>query len=286
MDDEYCPEILVLGPGGMKGFLELGALHYLESKGHLKKVKKIVGCSIGSIIGLLLTIGYKIQEIMVEASKVNLFSEVDRFSISKTKDYVGFISNDIPRDFLDKAVRMKCGGVVPSLSGLFALFNKELITTSVNLSQMKTVYFSRELAPELSCVDAVLLSINIPLLFYKLLYKGEIYVDGAFRDPYPIDIVDDKKTNILGIYIRSDYSPSPPDAADYCYRIVQLPIDAIYEIKRKESSPKCNHILLRTKHLDVTGITYTTQNIIDLIVEGYETAKDFVMTSKEVKSHL
>jgi predicted acylesterase/phospholipase RssA len=272
----FKPRVLVLGPGGMKGFLHLGALKYLEKFGHLTEVQKYVGCSVGSIIGLLLLVGYKVQEIMVEAGKVNLFNEADHFSISKSKDYVGIISNSTPKDFLEKAVKLKCGGI-PSLSELYERSGKELITVSVNLSKMKSVYFNKNEFPDLPCVDAVLLSINIPLLFYKLMYQGEIFIDGAFCDPYPIHILDDKLTDILGIYITSSFLEDRDiNFADYFYRIVQIPIDTIYEMKKKGSSPKCRHLLLKTENLDTTGVTFSTESIVRMIVDGYYSAEDFV----------
>ena len=283
MSDTYLPEALVLGPGGLRGYLELGALRYLESRGHLRNVKKFVGCSIGSIISLLLVLGYRVQDIIVDAVKVNLFRCVDQFSITKSKDYVGIISNDIPREFLEHAVKKKCAGSIPSLINLFRLFGRELITTSVNLSRMETVYFSKDATPDLSCIDAVLLSINIPLLFYRLLYQGDVYVDGAFRDPYPVSCVDDQNTSVLGIYILISPTPTTElEVGDYCYRIVQLPIDALYEIKRKSASAKCRHLLIRTDHIDVTGVTYTKDDIVNMIVIGYNDAKTFILQDDPV----
>ncbi|GAH01238.1 unnamed protein product, partial [marine sediment metagenome] len=55
--EEWKPNILVIGPGGIKGFYYCGALLSLDSGGILSDVDTIVGCSVGSLIGLLLISG-------------------------------------------------------------------------------------------------------------------------------------------------------------------------------------------------------------------------------------
>ena len=50
----WPPEVIVIGPGGCKGFLELGALLYLEKEGYLRSVKTYAGVSVGAVISLLI----------------------------------------------------------------------------------------------------------------------------------------------------------------------------------------------------------------------------------------
>lgn len=68
----WRPQALVLSPRGEKGFLQLGALAYLDGKHFLTDVKTICGCSVGSIIGLLYASGCKPTEIIDHASKINI----------------------------------------------------------------------------------------------------------------------------------------------------------------------------------------------------------------------
>ena len=55
---------LVISGGGVKGILHLGALKILEEK-YIKKYKNFAGSSAGSIIVLLLCIGYTYNDIMM-----------------------------------------------------------------------------------------------------------------------------------------------------------------------------------------------------------------------------
>lgn len=271
----FLPDALVLGPGGMKGYTILGSLLLLEEKGCLKKIRHVVGCSIGSLIGLLWIIGYSVKEIFEEALRMDIFKDIAHFSLSQTTDYVGIFSNDAPKDFLTRLVKGKCGGVIPTLDGIYKMFGIELETVSVNLSKGITVYFNKIEHPKLSCVDAVLLSINIPLLFYKITYDGDLYVDGGIGDPYPIKRVDDGKRIVLGFYIK-EVKNIDHNAIDYIYFIFQYPIDELYQIKKKQASDKVIHLLLECETIDMTGITYSPRDISKMFVCGYCRASKLV----------
>jgi predicted acylesterase/phospholipase RssA len=51
-------DTLYLSPGGIKGYSILGVISVLEKKQLLQYYKTIMGSSVGSIIGLLIIIGY------------------------------------------------------------------------------------------------------------------------------------------------------------------------------------------------------------------------------------
>ena len=69
-------DTLILGPGGVKGFLELGSLYCLERKGELNGIKTYIGVSIGSLISLLLTSNFKVLDIFLEFISIHIKSEL------------------------------------------------------------------------------------------------------------------------------------------------------------------------------------------------------------------
>ena len=73
----WKPDVLVLGPGAIKGFYMLGGLSKLEHNGYLSNVKVWVGVSIGSVISLLLICGYSIKEIIEIAINTDILSEMN-----------------------------------------------------------------------------------------------------------------------------------------------------------------------------------------------------------------
>lgn len=232
------PQALILGPGGVKGFIELGALLTLEEQGFLNDVQTIVGVSVGAIIGLLLCAGYSVNEVIMMALKAELFHDLGSCGFVATAQAIrenkGLMSNTAVRRELEHHIRKKFG-MIPTLRGLHLVTGIKFVVTTLNLTKKQTEYLSYENEPTLSCVDAVLLSINIPFVFYQLRYRGNLYIDGAFGDPYPMNLfAHDYGTEmrVLGLYIPSCWDVggrrsggSENDPLTYLFSVVQSMID-------------------------------------------------------------
>jgi predicted acylesterase/phospholipase RssA len=216
IETPWTPDTLVLGPGGIRGFMELGALLAFEQEGHLNDITTVVGVSVGALIGLLFTAGLTVGEIIDTALHVDFFEDVESiiqilksdkpynaFSRFPTvRDRKGLLSNDVVKKELQRQLIAKFG-FTPSLHQLYLATGIKFIATSMNLRQRQPVYLSYETDPDLSVIDAVLLSMNIPLIFYQLRYKGDLHIDGAFANPYPVDLFRNTDKRILGLSILS-----------------------------------------------------------------------------------
>jgi predicted acylesterase/phospholipase RssA len=175
-------------------------------------------------------------------------------------------------------------GFVPTMKQLYTLTQCTLVCVTMNIDKDEVEYISHETEPSLSCVDAALMSMNIPLLFYKIKYHNSIYIDGAFGNPYPVDYYDDGKTNILGIYIKSK-SPDNVKSVDdnnlwYIYKILFSSMNQNRELLLKRSSDKCKHIELSTSVVDMTGFTLDHKTKADMISIGYRRGLEFL---REIK---
>ncbi len=84
------PETLIVGSGGTKGFLFIGALEVFNEKGILKNVKKYVGVSVGSIISLYMILGFTTLEILNKAIDLDLFKST-KFELNKIIEKKGLI---------------------------------------------------------------------------------------------------------------------------------------------------------------------------------------------------
>ena len=69
----WKPRVLVLGPGGIKGFAILGCLALLEDNGLFNETDTYCGVSIGALICLLMVAGYEIREIIGKAALLDIF---------------------------------------------------------------------------------------------------------------------------------------------------------------------------------------------------------------------
>ena len=70
---------LVLGSGGIYGFTILGALKYLEDNNFYKReeLNNILGVSIGAILGLFISLGYELDEIIELGMKLDFFKLIN-----------------------------------------------------------------------------------------------------------------------------------------------------------------------------------------------------------------
>jgi len=275
----WKPEILVLGPGGIKGFLELGALVGLEKAGILSDVTTYVGVSVGAIISLLLVVGYTVTEIIVEAADANIFEDFSSVSWKDIKENFGLVSSAPIKRKLTRRVMEKFG-YVPTLEQLYHSTGLELICVTANLDKEITEYMSYRTEPNMSSVDAVMYSMNIPIVFYKLKYKGCVYVDGALGNPYPVDEYDDGLVDILGVYIestrRTEREPSESTTTMYVHKIIEFTMSQLRDRIIKTCSEKCKHLCLQSNIVDSTGLTIDAHLKADMILAGYADAQRFL----------
>ena len=77
------------------------------------------------------------------------------------------------------------------------------------MSTLSATYFSPIETPEFDVKTAIRMSCSLPIFFSAVRHEGEVYVDGALTDAFPIDYVAglDTTNNILGIrYDSAEYS--------------------------------------------------------------------------------
>ena len=284
MDNYKKKKYIVLGSGGVKGFYILGALYQLKINEYLDDIDGYSGSSVGAIISLLMVCGYKVEEIMAMASESSIFN--DFFTIEKIqemKNNLGILSNIAVRKFLDFAVKDKIG-MIPTLQELYDMTNIELYTVSYNIDKMKTVYFSYQTHPDLDCITAVLLSINIPLLFYKSIYKKCSYIDGAFCDPLPLYPFDDGNNQILCIYVKVSTNQTSNNFIEemtyYLQQIAEASITKIRNMIISMSSDQCQFIEIITDIVNTTGINISMNDKIKMIYNGIEAAKLYSIFNK------
>ncbi len=282
-DSEWLPTVIGIGTDGMKGYLELGALKYLYKIGLLKRVNKIIGCSIGSIIGLLYTIGYSFDEIITHSVELSILDHNSILSISDIYQQMAIMSNSHIKSDLEKLIKIKLGRV-PSMKELYLSTGIEFTAVTYNMDVEDPIYLNYKTDPSLSCLDTVMLSCNIPGVFPRIKYRGSYCIDGYFGNPYPIDYYDDGKTYILGIYINTDSSAfgDPESYKWYASKIFYA--NMIQHRKKiiKHASDKCKHLKLTA---DI-GINLAIDNKCrgKMMAQGWELAKSFYISliSKEV----
>lgn len=277
LDITWKPNVLVLGPGGTKGYMTLGSLKYLYEINYLDEVHTWVGCSIGSIISLLMLAGYTPDEVIIWSTDVEILNDASSIKLGEVIKEKGVVSNKDIRNTLEEMIIQQFG-IVPSLQQLYQITGKDFYVTAVRIVSptTQTIYFSRHTNPYMSCIDAVLLSSNIPGVFRKLSHNGYYYIDGAFGNPYPVNIVDDGINRVLGIYIMSDTGNDYDNIATYTALTLYTPINSLRKFVIDNSTKNCRHLRLMCGKLKAGGLSMTPQKRGELAAFGYTETVNFI----------
>jgi len=274
--------VVVIGPGGIKGFAALGFLLPLEEENVLSLTDTYCGVSVGAIISLLLIVGYSVREIIGHAIDFNIFKSLEDFSIAAILRNKGLLSNESIKSKLVALIVEKLGSV-PTLYGLYLQTGKSLVTSTLNVTDKESVIMSYATHANVSCIDAVMFSINIPLVFYQLHYNNKTLVDGALGNPYPTDYFDDGNTDILGIHMDTptDMDTNVEITEATLYKYLYNLIHAIIDQRRisiiRQSSTRCRHVCLKVNHnAFLGGIDLSDKS--NMLLCGFNHGKRFCST--------
>jgi|TARA_B110000444_G_scaffold258220_1_gene298562 predicted acylesterase/phospholipase RssA len=167
-------EYLVLGPASMGIFTMLGALINIEDD--LKNIKEISGSSAGAILGVCLALEIPLYDVLDKFLKVDLKKHTKYNLKSFMKNY-GLIDLDPIREVLKDVF-----GCDPTFSDL----KRKLHISTYCLNRGRTEYFSSDSHPDMKVIDAVCMSISIPILASSVKLNDMIYMDGGIKERVPI----------------------------------------------------------------------------------------------------
>lgn len=300
---------LVISGGGVKIISALGAIKYLEEIKQLNSIEKYFGTSAGSILSLMLVLGFSSDEMIKFISNFDL----NKIFIVNTDDlFLNYhvCSNTKLEKVLKLFINFKLGK--PCLSGnsgdfsgsetiaicsletnyeditmaeLYKLTGKTLSVTSVCLEKRAPVYITHKTFPSIPVWKAVLASCSIPLIFKPVEWDGLHYVDGALVDNFPLLVINPNELPFtLGIQTHVDLesnfiSHEEPEFNLYHYisNIIKIVMESKTQIKSHNViSVKIDPAILND-FLDV-NLSKETKNL--LIAHGYSQAKNQYITIK------
>lgn len=172
---------LILGPGAMGYFSFLGLCSALSSK--LYDVQEISGASAGAILALFIGSGMSMDKIIDVSFRTDL-TELVKYNIKNVLNDFGFISHSQIKNILIDI----CEG-----DPKFKDLKKKIYISAYNVNLSRTEYFSVDTHPEMSVIDAVCMSISVPVMFCAVEHNGMHYVDGGTTEKIPAPPFLDKK---------------------------------------------------------------------------------------------
>ncbi len=229
---EYPFANLVFEGGGVKGVAYVGAFRELEERKIIPQIKRVGGTSAGAINAVLLALGYTLDETRDILMRLDFNNFMDdswglvRDANRLFQEY-GFYKGDFFKEWMGDLIREKTGN---TNSTFLELQNRKFLDLYLVGSNLCTGYsevFSCEHTPRMRVVDAVRISMSIPLFFASVRnLRSDVYVDGGLFNNYPVKLFDRQKYIASGKkakhtrttrYYKKENSTKPRTSSPYVY---------------------------------------------------------------------
>jgi predicted acylesterase/phospholipase RssA len=249
--EPYRPEALVLSSGGTKGLAHLGALckmlHWDEKV--LDNTDHFVGASVGGVILALMNVGYHPYEICIialETSLVKSWRELNKLDTALHE--FGALDYSLAVAPMREMI-MKKFSTMPTLAELHSKTGIRLTLVCGDLETRKQYDIDYISEPTLPLIDAITMTMLVPGMVSKYIHKGHLMIDGAFVNPFPINVADDGSRKVLAITVLSENNEQPSDPFSYLYATLTMSLDRLGEIAEERASKKVHIVRLRVPEI-------------------------------------
>lgn len=265
---------LVLSGNSTNAIVMLGALQYLYDNKILNTIQTFVAASSGSILSLLLAIGYTPLEVLSYLCVNKVYKTVPPFNIANVllsgKPLMEFtpIKKCLEDMICDKI------GHIPTLKSFLTNFNITIIFSVFNLTDNKLEYVSYKTYPDLKLTDAVHMSCNFPIMFTPFHYNNKYYIDGGLADNFPIDYaLKYAPEPIIGVCLKNPSTQYTPENSRFAiFELLKIMFnihtESVLEEKITRCSSLCDIVEIEQKP-NFFNFNSENKHLIDLFDVGY-----------------
>lgn len=283
VDKESPPDVpyncLVIAGGASKCISAVGALHYLHIRRELDFIEHYAGTSAGGMVCYLLAIGYTPFEIIHFLCSSNFIDEFQNLNIAGVVDQKGLINYYIIQEYIEKLTINKIG-YLPTFRDLRLKMGKNLTLVTYNFTKNKVEYLNAETYPEMSCLSAIRMTVNVPLLFERFFYNSCEYLDGGLVDNFPINYYSGPEYKTIGININPLDASTPKKQGYIMYLLKIAMIPYIFFHSQRKYPEKSTVVDIQTD-IQTFDFNLTISKRLDLFSKGYQCILHFFEDSKE-----
>jgi predicted acylesterase/phospholipase RssA len=270
---------LCLSVGGIRGVLQLGGIQEFWRRGQLEGLTHLAGSSVGAMNASLLSIGYEPLSLLGELCDPEFVSVFNSINFMNLPNLYGLYPTVIIRKKMEQLVILKLG-YIPTFAQVLDRLGKHLTIAGYCLSDPvgeRKIFFSPDTTPDMSIVDAVVLSCAIPMVFQKTTLKGKTYLDGAYNTTLPLrelQRVMPASSAILGFVLTSN-PVSLETFLGYLTEVAMIPLQEqdnlscrapttdIVEITEVKSTLAFNFNLTKSERIEM--FSYATKQVQNLL---------------------
>ena len=279
MSDKKYTKMVISG-GGINGIAIVGAISEFANYYDINEIKEIIGVSVGSVIAILIAVGYKMNEIenLFEDIEMNKFTEYDLQNVFYS---YGVDNGEMSKRLLKAVVANKKYDVGLTFKQLYEKRDIKLIITVTNLTLGRAEYLCIDNHPNMPIVDAVRISMSFPLMYTPVEYEKNMYIDGGVLAPYPIEYFEGAD-DVIGFLInRSGMRKYESDSLDkYLYSLLFIILD-VYQDKHYIGYED-NTVFMEKKDLieNVLSFNLTKEMKKDLMKKGRKCFVKYIANKK------
>lgn len=266
--EQQTKEILVLSGGATKGVAQLGALHCLKKHNMLNNIKTIAATSAGAGNGMLYCAGYQPMEFFKFIKLLNL-DNVFTKKIETHNVITKYGFDDGSRMMLVLMKLMKAKGYDENITfkEFYQRTKINFIVTGVCVNDKKVYYFSHINYPNMKVLDAIRISMSIPIVFTPCTFEGKIFIDGGCIDNFPIHLFEHELDKVIGIYVTEvrENAKEIKFIEDYLINTIQC----IFEgMTHRDTKTYNKHVI----NIRCTNFSESQADLVNMFDEGYDTA--------------
>ena len=266
-------ENVVFSAGSMGGLTLIGAWKCLADRGLHSNIKGFSGCSIGSVVALLASLGYTNGEL--DALSLNFrYRDYCDLQFLNTFENLGIETGEKIEKLLSRLIYYKVGKFDLTFAEHYKITGKELWINASCVQEDKCYYFSKKNFPRMSVLQAVRMSIAIPIVIGAVRYHGKTFIDGGFHDPCPGEMFPSDKTLVFRV---KNTNKSSDDDHDFIKHIGLIAYSIQQRINYKTNCALNNY---KTIWLE-SGISMLTLDLKKklrkrLVNTGYKTTSQYL----------
>jgi predicted acylesterase/phospholipase RssA len=253
----------------------------------LNKIESIYGTSAGSIVGIMLSLKYDwetLNDYMIMRPWHELFhiKISDIFEAYKNR---GIFSKKVFEKAFKPLLDAKDLSLNITLKEFYEYSKVELHFFSFETNHFNTEDISYLTHPEISLIDAVMMSSALPILITPVIIDNKCYMDGGVAANYPLKYcIDSGKTEDEILGLTNQYDEQQKNHVDSTSNLLDFILCFFFKMFNSLASniinPKIKYeIACNVKHISLNYLTSTISSMEarkELYQKGAETAQEFV----------
>jgi NTE family protein len=272
------PRRILLSGGGIRGLAHIGALQELERNGMLKGVIEWIGVSAGSILSLMLVIGYTLNELKHFCELFDFSNIIDLDDATSLIFKLGIDTGEKMKRLLDALLKEKgySNDVTFSDLELRGLPRLKIFATDLNRAEYKV--FSYSMTPTYKVVDAIRASSSLPFYFQPVIdvEGGNILIDGGVISNFPLlYMTEQERKETIGLNLKKRVDPAANlEFMDFLYRPMLIGWRENCNLEESLFSNNC--ITIETRIINPLAFNLNKEDKEELFTEGQNAVKKFL----------